>query len=188
MYNLEINLCSIKYEEMSIYLYIDFFLMLLMKHIGWCLDRIQIVMGHIPRAVLSPEDKEKANNILDEVQEYADTLATLITNPKFKKYLQRLEKASIEGVKLQAHEIEALVKDLEHMLYVLDLYIKNLKEIMIKHPEQWGKKADQLALMIDQKFGGERGELRKEFQIAVHTEEELKAVVTSERHLAAFLK
>ena len=159
-----------------------------MKHIGWCLERIQIAMANIPRAVISQEDKGKAQNILDEVQEYANTLAQLILNPKFKRYLYQLEKASIERVRLQAHEIEELLKDLEHMLYVLDLYIKNLKEIIINHPEQWSNKADQLVLMIDQKFGGELGELRKEFQIALYAEGELKQIVTSEEHLAEFLK
>ena len=159
-----------------------------MKHIGWCLERIQIVMAHIPRAVISEEDKEKANKILNEVQEYANTLAQLILYPKFKNYLSKLENSSIEGLRLQAHEIEELFKDLEHMLYVLDLYIKNLREIIENHPEQWNKKADQLVLMIDQKFGGEMGELRKEFQVALHKEEELKQLVTSEEHLAEFLK
>ena len=159
-----------------------------MKYIGWCLERIQIAMAHIPRAVISQEDKAKANNLLDEVQEYANTLVQLIQHPKFKKYLHQLETSSIEGVKLQAHEIEELFKDLEHMLYVLDLYIKSLREIVKSHPEQWSMKADQLVLMIDQKFGGEMGELRKEFKIALHTEEELKQLVTSEKHLAEFLE
>ncbi|MDO9581029.1 MAG: hypothetical protein Q7J06_10775, partial [Bacteroidales bacterium] len=69
-----------------------------------------------------------------------------------------------------------------------DLYIKNLREIIARNPEQWSKKADQLVLMIDQKFGGEMGELRKEFQVALHKEEELKQLITSEEHLAEFLK
>ena len=77
-----------------------------MKHIGWCLDRIQIAMANMPRGVISQEDKEKAREILDEVQEYANTLAQLILNPNFKNNLHKLEKASIEGVRLQAHEIE----------------------------------------------------------------------------------
>ena len=55
-----------------------------MKSIGWCLDRIQIVMVSIPKEVTSQEDKAKANLVLDEVREYADTLAQLIQNPKFK--------------------------------------------------------------------------------------------------------
>lgn len=68
------------------------------------------------------------------------------------------------------------------------MYIKNLREIINIHPEQWIKKADQLVVMINQKFGGEMGELRKEFQIAIHEEEELKQIVTSEKHLAEFLR
>jgi hypothetical protein len=145
-------------------------------------------MAGIPKAVISKKDKEKAQDILDKIQEYANTLSELILNPKFKKDLHQLEISSIEGVKLQAREIEILFKDLEHMLYVLDLYIKNLREIVTDHPEQWSKKADQLVLMIDQKFGGEMGELRKEFKIALHTQEELRRILTSEEHLAEFLK
>lgn len=159
-----------------------------MKYIGWCLDRIQIAMADMPREITSQEDKEKAKIILDKVQEYANTLAQIIQNPKFKEYLHRLEETPIGEVRLHAHEIEELFKDLEHMLYVLDLYLKNLKKILINHPEQWSQKADQLVLMIDQKFGGEKGELRKEFQIALHAEEELKRIITSEEHLAEFLK
>ncbi len=158
-----------------------------MKHIGWCLDKIQITMSRIPREVISSEDKEKANKILNEVSEYAATLSQLITNSEFKKHLQQLEKASIEGVRLQAHEVELLFKDLEHMLYVLDLYLKSLRDIIQIHPEQWSKKADQIVLMINQKFGNEMGELRKEFQIAIHKENELKQLVASEKHLAEFL-
>lgn len=86
-----------------------------MKHIGWCLDKIQVEMAHIPREVISQEDKNKASHILDEVQACANTLAQLILNPKFKKYLHRLERPSIEAVRLQTHEIEELFKDLEHM-------------------------------------------------------------------------
>lgn len=93
-------------------------------------------MAHIPRAVISSEDKVKANNILDEIQEYANTLAQLILHPKFKNYLHQLEKSSFEGIKLQASEIEELFKDLEHMLYVLDLYIKQLREIVTNNPEE----------------------------------------------------
>ncbi len=159
-----------------------------MKHIGWCLERIQIAMAHIPKAVSSQKDKQKANKILNEVQEYEKTLVQLILHPKFKKYLSKLENSSIEGIRLQANEIEGLFKDLKHMLYILDLYIKNLREIIAHNPEQWSIKADQLVLMIHQKFGSETGELRKEFQVALHKEEELKQLITCEEHLAEFLK
>ena len=159
-----------------------------MKHIGWCLDQIQIVMARIPNAVISPEDVAKAEAILNGVQRYAQTLEQLIMNPKFKNSLHQLENSSIEGVSLQAHEVEELFKDLNHMLQVLRLYIQNLREIIKAHPEQWSQKADQLVLMIDQKFGGEMGELRKEFKIALYKADELKQIVKSEQHLTEFLK
>ena len=158
-----------------------------MKHIGWCLDQIQIVMVPIPKEVISPEDKEKANKILDEVEEYAKTLAQLIMNPEFKEKLHQLENASSEGARLQVHEIEELLKDLEHVLYVLDLYITNLRDIVINHPEQWHNKAKDLAEMIGKKFCDEWGELQEKFQVAVHSEEELRQLITSEKHLAEFL-
>ena len=159
-----------------------------MKHIGWCLEQIQIVMVRIPRSVISQEDKEKAKKILVEVQEYANTLGQLVQSPTLKEYLRQLENTSIEAAKLQAQEVGRVVKDLEHMLYVLELYIQNLNDIISNHPEQWVSKADQLVLMIDQKFGNELGKLRKEFQIALHTKENLMRIVSSEEHLAEFLK
>jgi hypothetical protein len=159
-----------------------------MKHIGWCLDMIQIVMARIPNEVNSEENKKLAQSLLDDVQEYANTLEALIKNPKFRKILERLEKVPIKEVTEQAHNIEELFKDFEHMLYVLDLYIKELNYIIKNNPAQWSQKADQITLMIDQKFGGEMGELRKEFLIALHTKSELAEVVADERHLAEFLK
>ena len=159
-----------------------------MKHIGWCLDQIQIEMGKIPRGIKSEEDKVLAKKILDEVKEYEDTLTQIILHPKFKESLKQLENSSIKEIQLQAHEIEELFKDLEHMLYVVDLYIKNLRELLVNDPDEWRSKAEQLVLMIDQKFGGEMGELRKEFEVVLHEEEELKKIVSSEKHLEEFLK
>ena len=175
--------------------------------------------------------KRLGSIILTYVKYYAYILAKLITNPKFKKIIRRLEHTSIEGVRLQAHEIEELLKDLNHMLYVLDLYIKELRELIENHSgtgqykgkqiiialihlldkkkkklgkeysiaeniremirrrmHQFNNKADQLTLMIDQKFGGKKGELRKEFQVVLHTEKELKELTISEKHLEGFLK
>ncbi|MBU2640072.1 MAG: hypothetical protein KKG75_05220 [Nanoarchaeota archaeon] len=158
-----------------------------MKHIGWCLDQIQIAMMPMPKEVISPEDKVKANDILDKIEEYLKTLAELILNPGFKEKIHQLENASSEGARLQAHEIEELLKDLEHMLYILELYITNLRDIIINHPEQWHNKAKDLCQMISQKFCDEWGELQEKFRIAVHSEEELRQLITSEKHLAEFV-
>jgi phosphoribosylanthranilate isomerase len=157
-----------------------------MKHIGLCLDRIQILMSQIPREVDSESEKKQARFVLNEVEMYLETLVEIITNPKFRKYLNELEHSSDKGVQLSAGKIEELFKDLNHMLQVLNLYIRELKEIILKRPEQWGRAADQITLMIDQKFGGENGELREEFQVALHAEDELRELVTSKNHLKEF--
>ncbi|MBU1111751.1 MAG: hypothetical protein ABIG93_02380 [archaeon] len=165
-----------------------------MKHIGWCLEQIQIVMSNMPGELKSKEDEDKARFILARVQEYAEILAKLILHPKFKKSLHELEKVPIEGIRLQAHEVEELLKDLEHSLYIISLAVNELLEIInIKFrteddTKRWRKSYDKLVVMIDQKFGGERGELRKEFKVAVHTEEELRLIVKSERIMEEFLK
>jgi len=171
-----------------------------MKTIGWCLDQIQMVMAKIPRDLMSRDNAEHAKTVLAEVQKYANTLAQIIMHSGFKDVLSRLEHSSIEEVRLEAHQIEELFKDLEHMLYVLNLYITNLSDLVLDRlasddetkiqdiSKQWSLKADQVVLMIDQKFGGEMGELRKEFQAVLHTEEELKNIITLEEHLAHFLK
>ena len=159
-----------------------------MKHIGWCLDRIQIVMSSIPKALESQKEMNRATNILYEVKVIGDVLAKLIQNSKFKRDLHELENNPVKEVRLEAHEIEELIKDLEHMLYVLNLYINELTEIINHRPGEWSKKADQLVLMIDQKFGGERGELRRVFQIELDREEELERLVKTTKSMANFLK
>jgi len=165
-----------------------------MKHIGWCLDNIQIAMMDMPKELTSEESKKKAKQVIDDVQKYADTLVDLIRNPEFKKTIHKLEQAPIEGIRLQAHEVEELFKDLEHALHVIDLTLTELREILAlkfhdeKDIRRWKRSYDKLVLMIDQKFGGERGELRKEFQINLHTKEQLQDIVNSEKHLAEFLK
>ena len=65
---------------------------------------------------------------------------------------------------------------------------ENFKALVRKLLNQWGYKADQLALAIDQKFGGENGELRREFKIALYKMDELKKIVKYEKHLLKFLK
>jgi len=162
-----------------------------MKHIGWCLDQIQLVMGNMPGELDSEEKKTKATQVITQVQEYANTLTNIIHNPKFLNTLHQLKSAHIEGIRLQAQEVEELVKNLEHMLQVIDLTLTELREIITldeKNIKRWRRSFDKLIIMIDQKFGGEMGELRREFQISLHTKEELQSIITSEQHLAEFLQ
>jgi hypothetical protein len=165
-----------------------------MKHIGWCLNGIQIAFVNMPRDITSDSNKKKAREVIDKVQKYAHTLEDLINNPKFKQLIHKLEQIPIGKVKLQAQKVEEIFKDLEHALQVIELTLKELNEIlniMLMNEEEiirWRKSYDKLVVMIDQKFGGDRGELRKEFEVSLHTSEQLKEIVRIEEHLAEFLK
>ena len=165
-----------------------------MKHIGWCLEKIQIAFGNMPKELTSEDSKKQAKNVIDDVQKYADTLINLVHHPEFIKIIHQLEKVPIDGIKMHANHIEELAKDLEHALYVIDLTLEELKELVnLKSMDKndvirWKMSYDKLVLMIDQKFGGDLGELRKEFQVTLHTKEQLQEIVKSEEHLAEFLK
>ncbi len=163
-----------------------------MKHIGWCIDQIFKEMEHMPKDVTSQEKRDEASSKLDKVEKFIGTLIELIHHPKFREHVKRLENAPFEELKTQGHEIEELAKNLETGLYLLDQHIKNLRDILANHPDQWEKEfrreAEELVFMLAHKFCGDRGELHKELEIATHTEEELRELVSSEEHLEAFLK
>lgn len=165
-----------------------------MKHIGWCLDKIQMTCMSMPKKMDSEESKKKAAEVIDDIQKYADTLVNLVHNHKFEKQIHTLENTHIEGIKLQTKHIKELIKDLEHALYIIHLTLDELRE-MLKldftdkdNALKWKKSYDKLVVMIDQKFGGERGELREEFKVAVYTKKHLKEIVKSEKHLSEFLR
>lgn len=157
-----------------------------MKHIGKCLDNIQIAFARMPKDLNSEADKKKARKIVKKVKGYAKTLEALVNNPHFEEILSKLKK--VELLQSQAYHIERLPADLQHLLHILDLYIEALTEIIEQRPEEWSRKADQLVLAIHQKCGGERGELRQEFQIALYEEEQLKKLITSEKQLSELLE
>lgn len=202
-----------------------------MKHIGWCLEKIQISLAGLPKDIDSKENKEKAARVLDEVEGYAETMADLVDNRRFRRIIHRLNKSSFEEIRLEVHEIEYLQKDLMHMLYLLDLYLKELRVMLEKHSDTWAYKARQaivaatdllnkkkrrlgaeytlveniksklniklneftrkteaLGEEIDNRFGGDRGDLKKELKVALYTRKELKELVKNQEHLAELLK
>ncbi len=185
-------------------------LVISMKHIGACLDGIQIALAQIPRKVESAEDKAKAFKIMDEIEAYLITLQQLTINPKLKDYLHELERTPVmdrtskgylaskdylanlgrepvDGVPVQAHQVEELLKDLEHMLYLISRYIQIARVSIPAYPDKWVQTVPDLTLAIDQKFGGEMGELRAEFKLVLYKEEELRRLVSNDKHLAEFL-
>lgn len=159
-----------------------------MKHIGWCLKEIQRIMGYIPHQLQSEKDKEHALRALQETQDCLDTLKRLITHPSFAAKLQALRHAPYKELRLQAQHIEALNKDLEDIIRIITGDIAALKHIITHEPARWADKVQDLVLIIHQKFAGEKTELRKEFDAVLHSEDELKALVKVEKHLAEFLR
>jgi hypothetical protein len=202
-----------------------------MKHIGWCLDQIQIAMMGLPKPIDSQEAKDKANEILNEVEGYKNTLVQLIEHPKFKEYLHNLEGVKIEEVSLEAAHIEQLAKDLETMAYSFETYLIEIRELIESHSSgRWFKmkiriivlmhllnknkrklsseytsltrlkalymrllnpfnnKADKIVHAIHQTFGTEKCELRGEFKIPLYPEVELRRTISSQEHLAEFLR
>jgi hypothetical protein len=165
-----------------------------MKHIGWCLEKIQMAFGDMPKELSSDDSRKKAKKVIDDVQKYADTLVDLIHHHKFEKTINRLEGMHIENIQLQTNQVKELFKDLEHALYIIDLTLKELREIVDTQIlneddiQRWKRAYDKLVFMIDQKFGGDRGELSKEFKVVLHTKEELEEIINCEEHLAEFLK
>jgi archaellum component FlaC len=144
-----------------------------MKHIGWCLDQIQITMANIPHQVEDAGDKKKAHDIMNKVEVLSQTLEKLILNSQFQTDLRALENSQIQQFQLQAHQIKELIKDLEHALQTIGLFIREMRHNIDNNSQEWTKNADKIVLMIDQKFGGDMGELKKEFEVVIHAQDTL---------------
>lgn len=165
-----------------------------MKHIGKCLDSIQMAFVKMPKELDSPQKKIIALSIIKVSRKYATILENLITNSQFGEIIKRLENVDIDGIKMQAKEVETLLKDLEHSLLLIDLTLNELFEIASKDDLSaedkhiWRRSYTKIVRMINEKFGGKRGDLRREFQISLHKAEELREAVALEKHLADLLK
>jgi hypothetical protein len=136
-----------------------------MKNIGWCLDNIQIVLSRLPKNINSKENKDKAIEIIDEVEKYTKTLEQLVENPKLSDYLSKLDKAPVSGVRLESHEVEALLKDLGHIVYTLNLYIPELRVMIKKHSTTWWYKGKQTIIALTDLLNKNKKKLGKEYTL-----------------------
>ena len=165
-----------------------------MKHIGWCIDNIQVASGRVPKFITSDDLKKKAKNAIDDVHKYLNTLIDLVHNDTFEKAIHELEHAPIEGIRLQTHEVKELFKDLNSALYIIDLTLKelteilNLKVISEYDAKRWRLLYQKIMYMTSKKFCDEHYMLNKEFEVSLHTKKQLQKMVRSEEHLAEFLK
>jgi len=163
-----------------------------MKHIGWCLEELQRILAKIPRYLKDTEDdskeRSKANTIVNRLQEVVNTLEQIVLNPKFEKYIKRLEQAPIHELQMQGEKIEHLLHELVEFVGAWKTALQHLRKVIIQNPEVRREETRHLSYDIQCKFGNVMCELNEEFKQAVHTEEELREAVNSEQHLEEFLK
>lgn len=168
------------------------------NQIGWCLEEIQKVMAKLPNKIETNDDVILANDILSKVINLSMTLEKVITNKNFLNVLHTLENQVIEGIKFQAEHIEKLFSSLNNALNDLDKYINQLKRILDKRgnsiipdnslKSEWQKIAGNITHMIVDEFGTMYYELREEFKVVLHTEEQLKNLQIYEEYLKEVLK
>jgi len=148
----------------------------------------------MPREPNSEENKRKALEIINKTKEYIDTLADIVNSDNFELRIKKLKEASQESIRLRAHEVEKLFKDLRYMLLMSDLSLEELKGIVnLDHygkeeANLWNGAYDKIVYAIHMEFCEEMGDLRKEFKVNIHTKEELEEIVKSKKHLAEILK
>lgn len=169
-----------------------------MKHTGWCFDEMNRLMGkdNFPKP-LDTEDKVKiAQNTLVKLFDIEITLNKIITHDNFKSILFRLESYSDEKIRLQAHQIDESFKGLHNMLDLLNRYLLNLKRLFDEknfltdesiRKELEGSMSD-ISEMIYYDFSTMYGNLKDEFNVVLHIEEELKNLMIYEHHSEEMLK
>jgi hypothetical protein len=117
----------------------------------------------------------RAEKAINKVEPYIKTLTEIITNHKFRKYLDKLEHVSFNELKAEAHEIEKLFNDLTDTVKILNSDLKQLKDILERvDSEKWFHERYHMTMEISKRFTDERGELHHLFEIAVHEKHELK--------------
>ncbi len=160
-----------------------------MSQIGWCLEEIQIVMSKMPDKIDTNDQIILANDILSKVINLGITLEKIISDKKFKDILYKLEHQTFEGVKFQAQHIENFFNELHQMLDMLSRYVLNLRKVIDnKDHVTWQNSAGDIVKMIILDFSNKYYELREEFKVVLHTQEQLRELQVYEQHLNKVLK
>jgi hypothetical protein len=166
-----------------------------MKHIGWCLDQIQIAFFHLPRTIDDPKDKVKANKVLDEVEEYAHTMMELVLSDKLRVHLNKLKEMIaamrilhfkdpessakvalvVKGLQTE-EEVEELLKDLKHMLYITELYVTELRDLIRSHSGSWWYKTKQFCVAIKHMVDDDKRKLSRDYKFTVRFKSKVKSL------------
>ena len=136
-----------------------------MKHIGWCLEKIQIELSRLPKRIDTKEDKKKANKIIDNVEKYAKTCSELIKNPKLKFYVKRLEDSYLRDAKEKGKEVERIIKDLNDAINIIFNYIILLRKLISRHSSSYPYRGKQIIVASYHLISKDKQKLGKEYTI-----------------------
>ena len=159
-----------------------------MKHIGWCFDKITEELMHLPRNMDSQKDKDQAIKVLDEVEGYLRVIEKLLKHGRYKKDLRVLSRSPSRNFVLQEHEIEELLKDVEHTAHLVDLYLKDLRNILEQDPHEWSFKVRGFVIGTRKFFEKDKGRLRGHLGIIKRYKEHLRRYTRPFHHKAPDLQ
>jgi len=166
----------------------------------------------LPHTITSNSDKNQASLIIYEIELYMETIISLIRSRKIGSYLRTIKETPMSAIKfkeqpnegtdrivlcakLQEQRVETLLEKIERLLLHLDNYVKSLRSIIKKRPNEWRNKSGELVRMIwDMGLFDERGELKKEYRIAILEEQDLerilkdKTIIETLKRLAAEMR
>jgi hypothetical protein len=161
-----------------------------MKQIGWCIDEMaRLTFGkNLPLHLDSNEDYITAKDTLSKVFNVALTLGKLVENENFEKILFRLKGKNLNGREFKRKHIKKVFNDLQSAVIDLERYLIALSNLLDTGKyELWLNQKPELLMLLNTRFTLNYYELRDEFNVPLHTKNELKKLGIFNEHLKYFL-
>jgi hypothetical protein len=162
-----------------------------MKQIGWCIEELtRLTKGkNLPLYLKTNDDYIIANDTLSKVFNVALTLGKLVDNENFEKILFRLKDKDLNGEKFNKNHIKKLFNELQLAVNDLERFLIALRRILdIKNHELWKIHTHNLIILLNTQFTLNYEDLRDEFNVPLHTKDELKKLGIFNEHLKYFLE
>ncbi len=162
-----------------------------MKQIGWCIDEMaRLTMGKNLRLNLnSIDDCIVVKDTLSKVFNVALTLEKLVDNDNFENVLHRLKGKTLNGVIFNENHVKKLFTELQEAVIDLERYLIALRNVLdTGKKELWLNHPPDLIMLVNTRFTNTYYELRDEFNVPLHTKDELKHLGIFKEHLIHFLE
>lgn len=157
-----------------------------MKHTFIFIDKLIILLKHVPRSLETDDDKVKAKKSLLLIEEYTHILRKLIESHKTKKYLSRLHNAHNKEVENWEAHVASTLDKLDSLLKILEGDAKKLARIIDHEPEKWSDAIMYLALGIVMTGLDDREkEMLRLRNVAVFEIHELEEIISHKKHFQA---